>query len=127
MSTINRRNVVMSPLLNGCEPAQGSKLLMVNLDFSVNTSYEIDLYQDQMDDTLEFCQTLWLDNSLNAAQLIVTLATGQIIRAKALTQGYYSALFGNKLECVITSAAAANLIVPVGFISGQLDAMIWTV
>jgi hypothetical protein len=59
---------------------------------------------------LDLCQTLYIDNSKGGAALDVTVpASGQVITAKAGTQGYYNIICPNPIGLIFDCAGGARI------------------
>jgi hypothetical protein len=104
---VNQQQVQFIPsknqLLMG---AKGPLCARLNLDFSApNAHYDLDMQQVQSTNNFDFCQTMFIDNSAGGAPIVVTIpASGQVIFAKAGTQGYYNVVCPNPIKMSFDSS-----------------------
>lgn len=114
----------------GYVPKQGSRGLPFTCNFTalVNQVTQ-DFLVEQGTAMEEFFQSLWLDNSKNALPFSIAFpAMGQILTAKANTQGYYPIFVPNgKLSFVATMAAVGNSSVPLIFSNIFINPTVWSV
>lgn len=76
MAKLANQNLVAYATQNGLWPTDGPKSLFIPLDFSVNTSYDIELEVALETGRLSQIQGVFIDNSKNAA-LTLTLVSGE--------------------------------------------------
>ena len=90
-------------------PAEGPKAIPIPLDFSAFTDYAIDYSNQQKLGFLSMVQTVWVDNSLNAAVLNITIpATQQILKIPAGVQGYFTVLCPNPCKMSFNSTGGVK-------------------
>jgi hypothetical protein len=111
---------------NQLVPSDVPKCIVQVIDFSVGSSFELDLLTDQQLTKIGMVQTLYLDLKDTALGMDVEMSgTGQVIRAKARTQGYYNVLQPNPAKLRFTSADA-SLIVRVFIIGVPIPGAVWS-
>lgn len=80
-------------------PSEGPKCIPITLDFSLAQTYAIDYSNMQQRGFLSMCQSVWVDNSLNAAVLsLIVPGTNQTIKVAAGVQDYFTVLAPNPLK-----------------------------
>ncbi len=85
-------------------PPGGPKMLPIALDFSVDTVFQLDYQNTQARGFLDMVQTLWVDNSLNAAILAIAFPLSQqTLKIPAGVQGYFTCLCPNPIKITFTS------------------------
>lgn len=78
---------------NATIPGEGPKAIPFQLDFSANPQYVLDLLALFQNKSLTSVQTLWVDNTLNAQELTITVeGTSQVLTIPPGDQGYYPVL-----------------------------------
>ena len=110
---------------NGLFPKEGPKALAVNCDFSTDTEFDIDLQSAADEAKLQSVQTVYVDNRLNAADMVLTISiSNQTILAKANTQGYYPVLAppGAKYKATM---AAGTAITQLQFLNFVMAGIVW--
>lgn len=81
------------PISNALVPAKGPKALRVPMDMTAAASYDVDLTSFVNGGALGGMQSMFVDNSLNNAQVIVTFSgSSQKITIPPLSQGVYPVL-----------------------------------
>jgi hypothetical protein len=117
--------IAKSPINFGLDPVQGPVVIMQNLDFTGTPSIDVDLGQFIQDGSIEFVQTLWIDNSQNTAALAIFIpATGQTLRVLAKQQAYLSAMFTADCKCTVSTTQAA-ILVQLGFMNVDCGDIVW--
>lgn len=79
-------------------PCEGAKVLPIVLDFATFAEVDIDLLQFEQDSQLSMVQTVFIDNSVSAAAMVLVIdpaGINQTIVANGNTQGYYPILAPN--------------------------------
>jgi len=80
-------------------PVGGPKCVPINLDFSVSTTYNLDMSNVQSRGFFDMVQTVWVDNSLSDVILTITVPnTQQTLKIPAGIQGYFSVLAPNPVR-----------------------------
>lgn len=122
-------SVTQLPVLNaltGSLPCEGAKALPYTMDFSATNEYDFDFtaqYQQGQFTTVQGC---FIDNSLNAATLIITIdGTNQTIVVPKNSCGYYVFLTTTPPKLKITSTG--NVSVYVAFINFYVPPTVWSV
>lgn len=114
------------PVWNTLAPINAGKAVMDLLDFSTDSSIDVSCADEQRGGTVEYVQTLWVDNSINTATLsILVKGTGQVIKVAPKTQGYYSVLSAQEFKATISTTPAASLLVTLGFINVEIEPSYW--
>jgi len=109
---------------NLAQPPEGSVALVVPLDFSLATDYELDLTQLSESGRLSLCQLAWVDLSATDATLSIQCGSnGQTIVVKGRTQGYYVLLCPN--PAVVTFNSTAGIRLTVLLCNFDLDCVHW--
>ena len=112
MSTpVDPRNLIGFRTFNNYVPKEGPKALFVPLDFTVITSYLIDLETVEQDARLEFVQAIYADNSANAQIFTFKSSiTGQTLSVPASKQAYLPILAppGAKFTVALAIAGAGT-------------------
>lgn len=106
-------------------PDESPKAIPFLIDFSVNTTWILDLELVMSRTYITMVQTLFLDLSGSANPLKVTVSgSGQVILAKANTQGYYQILASNPVKLQFDSTVAPNII-PIQLINVSIPGVVW--
>jgi hypothetical protein len=102
------------PLALGAKSSSGPFGVNVTLDFTTGNVVSGDLVQEQMIGTIDYVQSIWIDNSQNTKVLTITFpGLGQSITVKANTQGLYPVIAQQgPIRWTATSVGAA-VVVPV--------------
>jgi hypothetical protein len=88
-------------------PAEGPRCIPLTLDFTLSLAYDLDYSNMQSRNFISMVQTIWVDNSLNAAVLEVTMVgTNQVIKVPAGIQRYYTVLQPNPIKMSFASTGA---------------------
>jgi hypothetical protein len=86
-------------------PAGGPKAIPITLDFGAQTQYVLDYQNMQSRNFFDMCQTIFVDNSLSATVLSVTIpAVNQALKIPAGVQGYFTVICPNPLKMQFDSA-----------------------
>lgn len=106
-------------------PRHHSRAMYQLLDFTGNASIEINLTFDQQQESLEFVQAIYIDNSSNTAALTCYIQqTQQQFIVKAGLQGYYPVLAPMQ-NCKIKFSTASTAKIPVEFLSMPMAPQVW--
>lgn len=108
----------------GCLPPEGPKAFPVNADFTNGPEFDLDLSSLQSQGFISQVQTVFVDNSANAAPVdFVCSVSLQHIRIPGNTQGYVNILEPNppkfKFTCV------NPVVVPIYFLNFFMPPDIW--
>jgi hypothetical protein len=80
-------------------PAEGPKAIPINLDFTSETAYTFDYTSMQQRTFISMVQTVWVDNSLSAAVLTITIPSSQqTLKIPAGIQGYFTVICPNPVK-----------------------------
>jgi len=115
-----------TPVFNAMVPKEGPKALAINAPFtSQNTSFSIDLTLSQTQQYMSLVQGLFVDNSLNADIVEISIGgnTGQNIKFPAGGQGYIPILASKPTSFVVTSEGGVNVLFI--FLNVPVPAIIW--
>lgn len=130
MSTLplNQQLLQISQIQNMYVPSEGPKAIPVNLDYTGGSAsplvYTLDLQNFQSLGNLQMVQTLYVDCSASSNDLTMTMSSGQVIVAKAGTQGYYAVLCPNPVK-IAFSSATSSVVIPVFLINTALPGVVW--
>lgn len=106
---INQQQLQFPPIQNQLVVGKkGPLAARLIIDFSTTQSYDLDMQQVQSTNQFDLCQTIFIDNSQGGAAVTVTIGgSGQMIVAKAGTQGYYNVLCPNPIKINFQSGGGA--------------------
>lgn len=108
-------------LQNAMVPKEGPRAIPINVDLTTSQSVDIDLSQLSMQNKMSFVQTVWIDNSLNPAALILTVGgSRQQIKVPAGWQIIAPAF--SMLPPQFNVASTGGVIVPIHFLNIPLPA-----
>jgi hypothetical protein len=111
---------------NGFVPCNGPKSCPVPLDFSVTTSWQLDLTNLNLQGYMEAVQTMFIDNSLNAQSLsILCSVTNQNIIIPPQSQGYVPTLQPNPSVLTLTTTGA--VLVTVQLLNFYIPPAVWSI
>jgi hypothetical protein len=83
-------------------PPEGPKCIPITLDFTIQDSYTLDLSPLNWAAKLSMIQTVFVDSSTSAVDVVVTVpASQQILKIKSGTQGYYPILVPNPIKLLV--------------------------
>jgi hypothetical protein len=105
-------------------PDEGPKALVYNLDFSLADSIIIPGLQLAQMGKFSMIQTIYVDLSLSTKNVTFLFEGGQIITAKARTQGYYSVICTNPFN--VTATCVGGGIIPIRLINVPIAGAVWT-
>jgi len=105
---------------------KGPLCARINMDFSAASAYHLDMQQVQSTNQFDFCQTIFVDNSAGGAAISITIqGSGQVIVAKAGTQGYYNVVCPNPI--VMDFNSAGGQLAQILLINVAIPGSVWTV
>jgi|GEM_PF-2905415 len=120
----NASNLTAFQTKNGLAPRQGPRASMQFIDMSVSNPFNLDFTMAQDLERLEWVQTLWIDNSLNASSFTATVInSGQKIVVPPFYQGYFPVLVYGDPK--FQFSCSGTPIVPVGFLTMAMPCMMW--
>lgn len=103
-------NFVTLSTNNNVFPCEGPKCIPIKFIFLGAETQEIDLVQQVQSNKISLIQSLYVDNSTNAASIdIVSDVTDQLITVPANSQGYVQLLGANPPRFSVTATGAANV------------------
>lgn len=130
---VNITNVGAAHVFCGMAPREGSKSIRFDCDLSIynsnvaNGGQLIDLEQPISEDKIEFIQSVFIDNSLNAAALVLSnTMSNQSVICPPLAQAYLTVLAPNPAKFVVTSTTT-NLVIPIHFLNFPVAMLVWKV
>lgn len=95
-------------LLKYCPPAEGSAAYPITVDFTAETTFEVNLQNLQAGGQISQLEGVYIDNADNPDPLLVMVqGTGQRIICPPFSQGYFVVLAPNPPAIIIESAMAA--------------------
>lgn len=107
-------------------PCEGAKTLPLSLDLATFAEVDIDLSQLVDNAQMSMVQTLFIDNSANAAALLVIVdpnGVNQSIVANPNTQGYYPILLPN--PALLQFLSQGGVVVRVQLINVPIAGVVW--
>lgn len=105
---------------------KGAKALPIKLDFTTTQSYTIDFNTLEFQEFFEAAQTIFVDNSLNTATLIITCSSsGQIITFPAKSCGYVPLL--QPIPGTLDIFTTGNLVINLQLLNYHIDPNVWNV
>jgi hypothetical protein len=103
---------------------KGPLVARVTMDFNASPTYHLDMQQVQSTNQFDFCQTIFVDNSAGGAPISITIGTsGQVIIAKAGTQGYYNVVCPNPI--VMDFASSGGQLAQILLINVAIPGAVW--
>lgn len=105
-------------------PRQGNRELPITIDFSNSGIVSDDLSPEMQQSQIETIQTVFIDNSLNAASFVLNVSPpGQYITAQPYTQGTYPIIVQGLLR--YTAQTAQGIKIPVIFSNTAKPYFVW--
>ena len=97
MALLNQQQLPVVDVRNQLLPDEGPACIPLILDFTTNSTYDIDLSLFMDKGFLSIIQTMWIDTSNAGVPLTVTINNGsqQTLKIAKDTQGYYNVLVSN--------------------------------
>jgi hypothetical protein len=87
------------------QSSRGPLAVPLNIDFSIQTIFDVDLSTIQQNNTIDFVQTLYIDNSGGTAPIIIYCqASQQTVNCPPLSQGYFPFLCPQPVKFLVSSA-----------------------
>lgn len=123
------RNYVGYRIANGLAPRNLPKALTVDLDFSLQASYHINLELATERDRIDFVQSIFIDNSQNAQPLTITFwVSRQTVVCPPNAQGYFPVYVPEAPKMDISlPATVANTDTRIQFLNVPMPACVWGV
>lgn len=111
--------------VSGGVPKEGPAVVPVNLDFTANSAYTVDLTRLYSQKFLLQVLTVYADNSANSSPLTLTIPdTQQKLTWPAYSQGYLPVMQSTNM--VFQMASAGAFVVNVEFMNFPVAASIWS-
>jgi hypothetical protein len=129
---IATQNLVAYRVFNTECPEDRPKAVTLNLDLSAATGANgspvpLDFVEIQQTYRLPFVQTIFIDNSAQTQELIVTIGISQqVIKAPPNSQGYYAVLCPNPARITFQSANTTQTNLIVILCSHFIPPSVWT-
>lgn len=112
MTTTNPMSYGVFPSFNNKTPKEGPRYIPMTFDFTNVDTWDVDLMQIQQQGKISTLQAFYVDNSLNTAELIITMGLGgQVIKVQPGYQGFMTALVNNVPKFSVSSAGGVSAIV----------------
>lgn len=109
MTNLDQTQYATTEVKNQLLPAEGPKTIPVSLDFTTETVFALDMSQQIRRKFISLIQSVFIDNQYNDNPLVVTIGiTGQVIKAKGRTQGYYPVLAPPEFTCTFSCAGVGD-------------------
>lgn len=106
---------------------QSCRQVAIQLNFTVAASITDDLTQEEALQHLDMVQSVYIDNSANAAAFTLSLFQAQYgITVKAHTQGWYPFIADTPTKYSASTTPAAGLIVGLNFSNVAIEPCNWT-
>jgi hypothetical protein len=122
--SFNNQNLYSFGTSNGNIPKEGPRVIPVNLDFSAQATYNVDLTTAEANGLIKTVQSIFFDNSQNAATLtIICNGSGQHIVLPANSQGTLPIL--QKAPSQFTISCAGGALAQILFTNMKLPAEIY--
>lgn len=114
-------------LMNGITPCEGPRALSQICDFSLNSDYLFNLTQAQQNGEFSTLQTVFIDNSANTVNAVVTIqgGTGQEIVLGPKQSGYFPILCSTPPIVDVTSPGSTAK-VGIIFLNFYIPPFSWT-
>jgi hypothetical protein len=109
MNPMNNLNLAGIPIYNAQVPLEGPRAIPLTLDFTSVADATLD-GKPLLDSTkISMVQTIYIDTSATDNALSVTVGnSGQVIKVKGRTQGYYPVFAPNPFAFTFHSAGVAD-------------------
>lgn len=118
------QNLITKSTGNGLAPVKGPRVIPVQLDFTLNASYEVEMTALQELDKAEFIQGVYADNSVNASPLIFfNRENGFTATIPPFSQGWVPLPLSNPPHIKVSTAA--SLVINVLFSTFPVPAAVW--
>jgi hypothetical protein len=126
MTPISNAQVTIWQIGNSLTPGEGPWAIFTSLNFGNDQSFELNgINLLQPGQVFSMVQTLYLDASNTDANVTVLVQkSGQIIRIKGRTQGYYPVIAPDIWDMIVTCFDGAAVI-PVALLNYQVTPGAW--
>lgn len=109
----------------GLVPPEGARVVPIAFDFTVATTFNFSYDNQQALGQLASCQTIFVDNAVNASPVTITWGgAGQSIVLAAYSQGYYAVLVPNPIAFAITSSGSSCVLYLINYV---IPPSVWSV
>lgn len=128
MSNLNPASLQVVPVFSQAMSNVGPKAVPLFLNFTdnVTTVIQLDLSSFIDQGFMDFVQCAYIDASLVAAGIIMTIAgSGQNVTIKPNTQGYYPVLAPNPFRVTFTASQPGIGVVPVYLTNMPIAGVVW--
>lgn len=106
-------------------PDGGAKAMPMNLDFSANVTYQLNLQNIGQNRQFEKIQALFIDNSNSAAPIVISFpVTGQSIQIGANKQAYLMCLCTDPANIFFTSQGGT--VIPIQLLNFPVTNCVWS-
>ena len=126
MTPINQEQIQSVPsMLQMVTGAKGPLALRLNLDFTIDSEFALDLQNYQSLNRFDLCQAVKIDNELGGTSFTLEVpVSGDRITAKAGTQGFYNIICPNPIKMVFKCAGGGR--VTVFLINTAIPGSVWS-
>jgi uncharacterized ubiquitin-like protein YukD len=127
VGNINPKQLSVLGIDNPYLPPEGNKSIPLLLDFVNFNQQQLDLLLTQQFGFISMLQTIYIDAKDTDASITVTVNSGQTIRVKGRTQGFYPLLCqsqGAKMTFLF-DGTGANALVPVQLLNSPVPGVQW--
>lgn len=122
MSVIQSSNVQI--VANQTIPGDTPKSLQLYLDFSAGSSFQLGLLLQQQMARIGAIQTIFVDNKDTDSAMILTFTgSGQNIKCKGRTQGYYNVLAVSPVD--VNIASTSGILQLIHFLNIPVPGVVW--
>jgi len=123
---ISQNSVSILAIDNPYLPPEGPKSIPVLLDFVNYNVQTLDLLLVEQTGFISMLQTIYIDAKDTDASITVTVGvTGQAIRVKGRTQGFYPLLCPKGKITLAFDGTGANALIPVQLLNSPIPAAQW--
>jgi hypothetical protein len=109
-------------------PMGGPKAIPIPISFATVAAWLLDLSNSQQLGHIEYVQTLFVDNSANAAALTIqTDASNQTVIIPPKSQGFVPVLQPNPPKLIVSTTAVASLVVTIHALNFPVSPAVWPI
>lgn len=107
-------------------PPEGSRAVPINLDFTSNVTYSLDLQNFIARNLISMVQAIFVDNSANASQLQIKMPnSGQMLVVPPNSQAYLAMLAPNPASFSFVSMG--GVLVPILLLNFPVTNCVWKI
>lgn len=107
-----QQGYVPQSVYNTALPCKGLKTIPILIDFSLGTTFTLDLSLIQSQAFMDWVQTIYVENSANTSGITITMeASKQVIKFPASSEGYLPILQPNPAKITLTCTNPVQVII----------------